>query len=199
MDNQALLFLDVDGVLNGHNWHEGAQSNTIRRTCIEALNLILKQARPKIVISSAWRYMLLCGAMRPHGFEYLLRTHGACGVAGNVVGTTCADEDCAHCGQARRRNYGIFRRRPGKRRVKFDADNYPVCARCEKRSTRGDQIARYLREHGPPAAYVVLDDEDFGITAAGHPLVQTDGAVGLTERDARKAVRLLRRQGGAKC
>jgi hypothetical protein len=56
---------------------------------------------------------------------------------------------------------------------------------------RGEQIREWVRSHqafererfdldaGPPR-YAVVDDLDLGITAAGHPFVQTDGRVGLT-------------------
>jgi hypothetical protein len=39
----------------------------------------------------------------------------------------------------------------------------------------------------------VVDDLDLGIREAGHPFVQTDGAVGLTVADAERLVELLGR------
>lgn len=191
--SSKILFLDVDGVLNGHDFHDGARSNTIRRSCIDALSLILTETGCNVVLSSAWRYMLLCKAMKPHGFEYLLRTHGLCGIAGKVLGTTCADEDCTHCGARFRRRYGVFRRVNGKPRLKanFDNEGHFRCGVCEKSSTRGHQIGHWLTNHGPVLSYVVLDDEDYGITEAGHPLVKTDGTTGLTLDDARRAMEVL--------
>jgi hypothetical protein len=192
---KRVLFLDIDGVLNGHDWCEGARSNTIRKTAIEALNYVLQRAAPSVVLSSAWRYIILGRAMKPHGFEYLLRTHGAVGIAGNIVGTTCADEDCAHCGTSHRKDYGLFRRTNCRRRPekKFCPETGAfICPACTRPSTRGDQIRRWLTDNRFAGPYVVLDDEDYGIKAAGHPFVQTDGACGLTLRDARKAVRLLK-------
>ena len=85
-----LLFLDIDGVLNGHDWDEAAQSNRIQYRCVKQLNRIIAATGCKIVLSSAWRYMILKGAMTKTGFEYLLRTHGAVGV--RIVDTTCLDE-----------------------------------------------------------------------------------------------------------
>ena len=48
-----VIFLDIDGVLNGHDWDEPAQSCRIRYQCIQAFNAILAQCDPKIVLSSA--------------------------------------------------------------------------------------------------------------------------------------------------
>lgn len=188
-----ILFLDVDGVLNGHDFHEGAQSNTIRRNCIDQLSAILKATNCHVVLSSAWRYMILGNAMKLGGFEYLLRTHGCVGIAGKLHGITCADEDCAHCGAKHRRNLGIYRRVNAKRRSarRFDERGYFVCPDCCKPSSRGDQISRWLRDYGPVDRYVVVDDEDYEVTDCGHPLVKTDGACGLTAKDAKKAIRIL--------
>ncbi len=85
-----LIFLDVDGVLNGHEFQPGAQSNLIRPDCVARLNRILDATGAKLVISSAWRYMIHGGEMTPLGFEYMLRTHGL--PAGCVVGFTAKDE-----------------------------------------------------------------------------------------------------------
>lgn len=185
-----ILFLDVDGVLNGHDWHEGARSNTLRRPCIDQLSRILKETDCRVVLSSAWRYMVHCKALTCTGFEYLLRTHGAVGIVGKIVGVTCRDEDCCHCGHRHTK-----RRRPG-----VDDRGRFVCVRCGRASTRGDQIGawRYSQalapagvDWTPPRQYVVLDDQDLGITAAGHPLVLTDGACGLTGADADRAIATL--------
>jgi phage terminase Nu1 subunit (DNA packaging protein) len=39
----------------------------------------------------------------------------------------------------------------------------------------------------------VIDDQDLGIHAAGHPFVKTNGKYGLTDRDVAKAIRLFER------
>lgn len=86
-----LIFLDIDGVLNGHSWNDAAQSNTIDRECVTHLNRILRETGAGIVLSSAWRYMIHGGAVTTTGFEYLLRTHGVrlC----KIVGITPRDEE----------------------------------------------------------------------------------------------------------
>lgn len=73
---QRVLFLDIDGVLNGHEFNDTAQSNSIKPTCMGHLNRILEETGAALVIASAWRYMVLKGAMTLTGFNYLLRTHG---------------------------------------------------------------------------------------------------------------------------
>ena len=85
-----LIFLDIDGCLNGHEFIAGSLSNMIRPDCVARLNRILEATDAKLVISSAWRYMIHGGAMTLNGFEYMLRTHGL--PANSVVGYTATDE-----------------------------------------------------------------------------------------------------------
>jgi len=54
-----VLFLDIDGVLNGHDFDVAAQSTRIQYRCVRQLNRIIKATECKIVLCSAWRYMLL--------------------------------------------------------------------------------------------------------------------------------------------
>jgi hypothetical protein len=176
-----VLFLDIDGVLNNHAVLKAAGCCGIDRGCVAQLNRIIRAAEPSIVLSSAWRYILHGKDMTLRGFEYLLRTHGAAGIHGRIVGCTCRDEDCAQCGHRHTR-----RQRPN-----VDDEGRYVCRRCERPSSRGDQINYWLREHGPVSRYVVLDDGDFGIREAGHPFVQTDGTKGLTVHKASVAIRML--------
>ncbi len=63
-----------------------------------------------------------------------------------------------------------------------------------KPNERGEQIAKWLANYGPKSRYVVIDDMDLGITAAGHPFVQTDGRLGLSLSDARRAIELIEKQ-----
>lgn len=59
------------------------------------------------------------------------------------------------------------------------------------RSDRGFQIREWLKSTFWKGPYVVLDDMDLGITAAGHPFVHVDGDVGLTDADAERAIAIL--------
>ncbi|MDE2100904.1 MAG: hypothetical protein KGL39_26900 [Patescibacteria group bacterium] len=185
-----ILFLDVDGVLNGHDWHEGARSNTLRKDCIEQLSRILKETGCRIVLSSAWRYLIHCGAMNHLGFEAMLRSHGASGIVGKIVGVTRKDEHCCHCGHRHRNGRSML----------WDPNGYAVCKKCRKPSTRGDQISAWsygealvptCPSEGERSVIVALDDDDFGITAAGIPLVKTNGACGLTKKDADRVIKIL--------
>lgn len=163
---KALLFLDMDGVLNDKTQLESGFYGT-KPECVAQLNRILRETGAEIVLSSAWRYMIP-GAMTLRGFTYLLLTHGvACRTSGDepedmLIGLTCRDEEL---------------------------------------KPRGRQIRHWLNEHGGRRRYVVLDDggenpdkswTDMGIDAAGHPVVWTDGKVGLTEADADRAIAILK-------
>lgn len=86
-----IIFLDIDGVLNRHLWNELAKSLSIESTSIAHLNRIIAETGAKIVISSAWRYMIIGQAMTLQGFDYLLRTHGL--QADTLIGYTCSDEE----------------------------------------------------------------------------------------------------------
>lgn len=89
--NAKLIFLDIDGVLNDHRYNEASMSGAILPECVARLNRILEATDARIVLSSAWRYMLIGRAMSVTGFDYLLRTHGV--IANRLVGRTCADEE----------------------------------------------------------------------------------------------------------
>ena len=150
----AVLFLDIDGVLNGHE-RDGRGYCRIQAGPVVHLNRILAETEARLVISSSWRYMVHSGAMTLEGFSYMLITHGI-GCHGRLAGVTCRDEEAG---------------------------------------PRGAQITRWLDQFPPRGegpAYVVIDDEDAGVTGAGHPLVRTDGRVGLTHRDADAAIAVLR-------
>jgi hypothetical protein len=60
---------------------------------------------------------------------------------------------------------------------------------------RGEQIRLWKKANLEPfQPYVVIDDFDDGISSRGLRFVQTNGAVGLTEADARRAIGLIERQ-----
>jgi hypothetical protein len=92
-----IIFLDVDGVLNGHEFLMESQSCTINPACVARLNRIVKAADARIVLSSAWRYMVHGHAMTLDGFGYMLRTHGFLAwINGSdkvIIDLTCRDED----------------------------------------------------------------------------------------------------------
>jgi HAD domain in Swiss Army Knife RNA repair proteins len=85
----AYLFLDIDGVLNNHDFDKDAQSNGIHKEKAEMLNVILKRTDAKIVLISAWRYLVHRGDMTLSGLEYLLCSHGI--MKGRLIGITRMD------------------------------------------------------------------------------------------------------------
>ncbi len=86
-----ILFLDIDGVLNSHAQNAAGVCG-IDPACAARLNRILAVSHDTlIVLSSAWRYMVLGGELTLKGFEYLLVTHGVQAHC-KLAGTTVADE-----------------------------------------------------------------------------------------------------------
>lgn len=85
VSDRQFIFLDIDGVLNGHEQHDNGCCG-MRADCVERFNRILKEfTGVQIVISSAWRYLVTCNSMTPSGFESLLLTHGL-NVHGRIEG-----------------------------------------------------------------------------------------------------------------
>jgi hypothetical protein len=89
-DDTKVVFLDFDGCMNNHSFSEDAQSSSISPACVHRLNKILIETGAKVVLSSAWRYMIINKAMTIKGFDYMLRTHGV--LSGRLIGHTKADE-----------------------------------------------------------------------------------------------------------
>lgn len=85
-----LLFLDIDGVLNGHKQFANGYT-TIEPHGREHLNIILEKCpEVQLVISSAWRYHVHNGSMTLRGLEEMLLTHGL-NVRGRIHGITDPD------------------------------------------------------------------------------------------------------------
>jgi hypothetical protein len=166
----ALLFLDIDGVLNDRTWLIDAKSFSVTPKCIPPFNRILKAINPDVVLTSAWRYMILWGAMTVKGFEYLLRSHGvSCDI--RIVGALSQNEHCYHC-----------------RHVTINDTLF--CEHCCLSEKRGHLIDLWLRGK-PKCRYLVIDDKPLDILEYRHPLLLTDGKVGLTEVDAANAISTL--------
>jgi hypothetical protein len=164
-----LIFLDIDGVLNTHDYCPKRRSSTINLDLVARLNQITEATGAGVVISSAWRYMIHGGALTMKGFEYLLQTHGAWF---NVVGYTRKDEDCVFCGHMN--EPGILN-----------------CAKCSEPSERGNLIECWRKENNHTDQYVVIDDLDLGIRKANHPFVQTKGDEGISNLNVEEAIRIL--------
>jgi len=164
MNTVKILFLDVDGVLNGHDWSDEAQSCSIRRECVAHLNRVIRETGCKIVLSSAWRYVVLGGDMTLKGFGYLLRTHGLICPSDTmnlIVGCTVPDE---------------------------------LPPRPVRDGERGRQCREWLHgpeNQWEVTWFAAVDDEEDGFAEFGIPAVITDGARGLTAEDADRLIGLL--------
>lgn len=174
-----LIFLDIDGVLNGANLYEGTHTNRIRWECVQQVNRIVAATEAQVVLSSAWRYLIHSRQMKLAGFWAMLHSHGAMGW--KMQGLTAPDEHCPKCGYK-------HRRRRGKSQLGM---NGGVCCKCDSPITRGLQIRRWLDDYSVNERYVVIDDDDDGISELKLPFVQTDAMCGLTANDADLAIGLL--------
>jgi hypothetical protein len=170
------LFLDIDGVLNGHEWDDEAKSCNIRRECVAHLNRVVRETGCKIVLSSAWRYMVHGGAMTLSGFWYMLRTHGLVGHGLSViVGLTRKDDESVDPLDLKPDE----RARQIKDWLEWWADD------AQMRAAVGlDAITRFA----------AVDDEDQGFALHGIPAVITDGKRGMTAEDADRLIEILGRQ-----
>ena len=71
-----IVFCDVDGVLNFHQAHPNGYCGTYPE-CVKQFNRILDEFPDlKLVISSAWRYLVYSGSMNITGLENLFLSHG---------------------------------------------------------------------------------------------------------------------------
>jgi hypothetical protein len=85
-----LLFLDIDGVLNAREELDpDVNCGTFHRDKVDRLNRVLRKTGAKIVVSSAWRYLINRAEMTIEGFDWLLRSHGV--IAGRLHGITRKD------------------------------------------------------------------------------------------------------------
>lgn len=170
---RPILFLDIDGVLNDHTWHQPADSTTIDKPCMDRLNKIIEATDCDIVISSAWRYMILSQAMSPIGFYQMLRTHGLSKHA-RIVGLTHPDECNADNSRDSRVTY---------------SDGVVALP-----SNRGEQIAHWLKKYGEGRRYCVVDDrDDLGIQQlhVGN-FIQTKSDTGMTDLEMNRIISILK-------
>lgn len=161
-----VLFLDIDGVLNAHDFCPLAMCGPIHRDKMVILNRVLTATDAHVVLSSAWRYIAHRGEAKLAGLDWLLRSHGL--HAGRLVGYTREDTLVAE-----------------------STREWDGSTAWPQENERGGQILDWLKGRTRVKRVAVVDDLDLGITAAGLPLVQTDGKVGLTEADADRLVALL--------
>lgn len=140
-----IIFLDIDGVLNGYGWFEHFIVDNLFRICrflgfakefkdhydlfgirlryVRNLKRIINKTKAKVVLSSSWKF----GWYKPY-------------------------EDCSERMKALKRAF-----------TKYNIEvvgitPYDLC------STRGEEINKYLKEHYEDiTSFVIIDDEDFDI------------------------------------
>lgn len=159
-----ILFLDVDGVLNSHDFSHEAKSGIIHPDKMELLNKVLRITGASVVMSSSWRYLMHRGEVTLEGLDWMMRTHGM--MHSRLVGVT-------------RRDTMEVRMQPWD----GNPESWPV------ENERGQEIADWLTDN-PAEKYVVVDDLNLGISEL-HPFVQTDGKIGLTPTKAWELIGLL--------
>lgn len=152
--DNSLIFLDIDGVLNTHDYlDDRVMCGTFHHDKVDLLNKVLLETDAKVVLSSAWRYLVHRGDMALSGIDWLLRSHGI--YKERLIGITRKDKMI--------QDYSDVK------------NTWPIT------NERGQQIADWLKENPQyNGRYVVVDDLDLGITESGHPFVHTNGQIGLT-------------------
>ena len=158
-----IIFLDIDGVLNQHQRFENGFTG-IHLECVQRLNTLLEAIpEAQLVITSAWRYLMLGSQMTTNGFEYMLITHGV-NCRGRVHGYTARDSfDREPTDKASWENSGL------------------LC--------RAQQIKDYACSNFLNSNYVVIDDLPLDLPK--NVFVKTDGQVGLTDTHVKKAIAIL--------
>ena len=72
---RRVVFLDVDGVLNAHEWSYVGGRRIVPDNVVVA-NTIFAESGAVAVISSSWRGLVNRGHMDLHGFTTMFATHG---------------------------------------------------------------------------------------------------------------------------
>jgi len=175
-----IIFLDIDGVLNDHH-HYGNSYCRLKHECVMELARILEAVpEAKIIVTSAWRYLLHQEVFRSTGLEYMFCMFGMpyATAYSSVIGFTATDEDtCIYLGLSE----------PGAELdYEWLKENGELVRREQVYSVLKDLTQ--LDEKPSPITFVVLDDLDLQLDE----LIQTDGNVGLTRELADLAIQKLR-------
>lgn len=164
-----IIFLDIDGVLNGHARHPNGYCG-IDPACVYRLNRIVAETGAKVVVSSAWRYLIGRG-MNFNGFKAMLLTYGL-DRAVEIIDATAEDEDIPDRGP-----------QIGERLKCFEVDSYVILD-----DGSDDQ------PHPPatkPLTESLVEHHERAV------IVFTDGTKGLTDADADRAIAILNARSAA--
>lgn len=165
---RKILFLDFDGVLNDHRALANGYSQLNTKCVLELCRILDSCPEVDIIISSAWRYMMLGDSppVNEKGMEYILCLFGAPfnSIHGRITGKTTSDE--------------------------------AMCLSLGLMEEGADLDYEWLKENGcllrreqiflaaEDADFVVLDDLDLEMAE----LIRTDGNIGLTKTIADKVI-----------
>jgi hypothetical protein len=156
---RPIIFLDIDGVLNAHEKLPGSAYCGIEPRCMALLNDLLAKTRAEIVITSAWRYLILNGSMTLAGFQNMMATHGLVPHEAMI---------------------GFV----GKDSYEYESRDHLYAL-----ADRDGAIHEWREINKRWGVHVVIDDLPLPVRDA--VLVQTDGAVGLTQADCDRAAAIL--------
>lgn len=160
-----------------HEVQELRRAVNIKPECMFQLNRVIQATGCKLILSSAWRYMILNKAMTLRGMAYLLLTHGLYALEHTTKGwdhplVDFLDEDTSYTDNER--------------------------AQGADKTGRGKLIRGWLNLNSMSidhevisTQYACVDDMDLGYTHYGHPHVITKGDIGLTPADADALIALL--------
>lgn len=172
-----LLYLDIDGVLNDHQPLPNGYCGLVP-VCVQNLCKILVELPDvNIVLSSAWRYIMHKRDITPRGFEYLMMIFGAPYDVIHERIVTCTDTDEHTC-----LDVGL---------MEADAELDYEWLKENGMDLRVLQIERsseWLFCGRSDGVYAILDD----LPLDSPHLIQTDGAIGLTEADADRVIEYFR-------
>jgi hypothetical protein len=161
-----IIFLDIDGVLNA-----GSQDEPfILPECAQRLNRIIQETGAGVVLSSAWRQLILLFV--PECVQRLNRILEAT-KAGVVVSSSW--RDIVHARQMTEVGFEYMLWSHG-----LKGKVWGVTCRDAEIPWRGKQIAAWLSQNGPVQSYLVIDDDNYDFRECGHPFVQTNGGTGIS-------------------
>jgi hypothetical protein len=161
-----LLFLDMDGVVNGRSYfsYRGTEAGRARRShffanhdvktaleltmtdpaCAKRLSDLIHKLGCKVIISSSWR-----DNRKPENFVFLFEALDCPLPKNTIIGCT------------------------------------PVLDEIQEKK-RGHEIETWLEANGAPRRYLVLDDDCPSLFLAHQPLYTTSKFTGITDQDTAK-------------
>jgi len=156
-----IIFLDIDGVLNSHEFFERTQYNRsdfpysdLNPISIKKLNEIIRRTDASVVVSSMWRFGRAADEL-----QYILENKG---FEGRIVSTT-PERGCSSCLRGNEILNWIK-----------ENDHFTNC-----------------KSHREFRSYVILDDDSDMLYWQKDNFVKVNSSRGLSDDDVEKAVLIL--------